>query len=136
MSLFNKFSFYINDDIPAYGIESTMMDDSSVVRSIGYGTCIWHSATGDILAIECLYPGYVSDEIDFPIEPRSVESPCFSLPSSDLSNESICVYNSLNIFIIKWGVGRVYRYGVNGVIFIENNIVTGVGVLKEDPQSG
>lgn len=131
MNTSNKFSYYADLSIPVYGIESALMNDSAVVKNVGYGTCIWLSEDGDLLEIECLFPvstqpylsgwnGRVEDNC-----PRFVLGP--SVPSNDTP---VTVVDFDVAFILKWGNGSVYKYGINGLVLIDNGHLMGIGVLK------
>ncbi len=131
MNTSNKFSYYADLSIPVYGIESALMNDSAVVKNIGYGTSIWLSEDGDLLEIECLFPvsiepclsgwnGRVGDHC-----PRFVLGP--SMPSNDTP---VTVVDFDLAFILKWGNGSVYKYGINGLVLIDNGHLVGIGVLK------
>lgn len=82
------------------------------------------------MEVECLFPSLIFKEVNFLLNLLGNAPAHFNLPSSELNNEVISVYDDENFFIIKWGKGEAYLYGVDGVIFIEKNIFMRIGVIR------
>ncbi|MEN3156856.1 hypothetical protein ABC502_00570 [Alkalimonas sp. NCh-2] len=129
-NLVNEFSYYMDESVPVYGIESIMMNDSATVKNIGYGTSVWVSGSGKILEVESLYPSRVfKGKNAFSIERSDV--PIFSFPVDRVDDYAIEIFDFDSVFLIKWGEGKLYNYESNGIIIINNHIVMGVGVFVQ-----
>ncbi|WP_240224806.1 hypothetical protein [Rheinheimera hassiensis] len=131
-NLVNEFSYYMDESVPVYGIESIMMNDSATVKNIGYGTSVWISESGRILEVESLYPSRVFKESNALLIEKS-EAPIFTFPVDRVNDCSVDILNCESIFLIKWGEGKLYHYESNGVIIINDNVVMGVGVFVVVP---
>lgn len=124
----NEFSCFRDESVPVYGIESTLMNDSAIVKNVGYGTSVWVSDSGKILELESLYPSRVFKESSaFLIEKSEV--PIFTFPVDRVRDYSIDIFDSESVFLIKWGDGKLYNYESNGIVIVNDNVVMGIGVV-------